>query len=173
MALSASLTSCSASCGNRLRRCPASARDQLGTNASRRPPRATGSARSTSLAENPQNARLRLIFARVIDALNDLSRRAERGEVVSRNIGSRRPLRRQRLGLLQDFLHRRILQVGRIAVFAKQTLHQNPHPGASRLPVHPVHRDIALDARHQLVAMTRSAGSPMTCRALSFSASAS
>src|SRR3984893_14548407 len=27
----------------------------------------------------------------------------------------------------------------------------NPHPGAGWLPVHPVHRDVALDARYQLV----------------------
>jgi hypothetical protein len=66
-------------------------------------------------------------------------------------IGSRRPICRQCLSLLQDFLHRRILQVGRIAIFAKQPLHDNPHTGTSRLPMHPVHRDNALDARHQLV----------------------
>ena len=64
---------------------------------------------------------------------------------------SRRPICRQRLGLLQDVLHRGVLQVGRIAVFAEQSLHQHPHPGARRLPVHPVDRDVALDARHKLV----------------------
>jgi len=51
---------------------------------------------------------------------------------------------------LQDLLYRSILQVWRIPILAKKTLHQNPHSGASRLPVQPVLRDIAFDARHQL-----------------------
>lgn len=51
------------------------------------------------------------------------------------SMDSRCPFRRQRLGLLQDVLHSRILQVGRIAVFTQQALHQNPHVGASSLAV--------------------------------------
>src|SRR5262249_28981009 len=73
--------------------------------------------------------------------------------------------------LLQDFLHGRVLQVRRVAIFAKQALHQNPHSGASRLPMHPVHRNIALNARHQLVRNDPERGFAHTCRALSFSAS--
>ena len=64
---------------------------------------------------------------------------------------SRGPFSRQRLCLLQHLLHSRVLQIRRVAVFAKQAFHQHPHSGARRLAVHPIHRNAALDARHQFV----------------------
>jgi hypothetical protein len=44
-------------------------------------------------------------------------------------MGSRCPCRRQRLSLLQDVLHRCVLQVGRITVFTQQALHMPPDIG--------------------------------------------
>ena len=76
-----------------------------------------------------------------------------------------RPFRRQRLGLLQYVLHRRILQVRRIAVLAEI--------GPRRVPVHPIDGVIGLDDSDKLLSINRSVGSAITCRALSFSASAS
>lgn len=35
-----------------------------------------------------------------------------------------------------------------VAVLAQQPLHQHPHAGARRLPVHPIHRDVLPDARN-------------------------
>jgi hypothetical protein len=40
--------------------------------------------------------------------------------------------------LLQHLLHGRVLQIWGVAVFAKETLHQHPHPCTSRLAVHPI-----------------------------------
>ena len=48
-----------------------------------------------------------------------------------------------------------------------------PDVGAGRFAVHPVNGDVALDARHQFVGDHAQRGSPITSRALSFSASAS
>ena len=60
-------------------------------------------------------------------------RRGQSSQVLSRPRIRRRhewnlhrPFRRQRLGLLQNILHRSILQVGRIAVLAEQALHVPP-----------------------------------------------
>ena len=61
------------------------------------------------------------------------------------------PFCRQRFGLLQDILYGRILKIGRIAIFAKNPLHKHPHAGAGRIPVHPVHGHVALDAGHQFM----------------------
>ena len=66
-------------------------------------------------------------------------------------MGSRRPFRRQRLGLPQNVLHRRILQVGRISVFAQQSLHMSSDIGAGGIPVHSIDADVALDDRNKLV----------------------
>ena len=56
---------------------------------------------------------------------------------------------------------------------AEGRLSQHPHPGARRLAVHPVHRDVALDARHQLVRDDPQRWPPITRRALWLSARAS
>ena len=56
------------------------------------------------------------------------------------------PPRGENLGLLQDCLHSGVLKVRRIAVLAENAFDQNPHSRPRRLPVLPIHGNVALQA---------------------------
>jgi hypothetical protein len=58
------------------------------------------------------------------------------GRLTFSGIESSCPFSRERLGLLQYVLHRRILQVGRIAVFAQPALYMSPDVGSCRVPIY-------------------------------------
>lgn len=50
----------------------------------------------------------------------------------------------KRFRLLQNVLHRGLLEVGRIAVAAENALHVAADIGAGRIPIHPVDGDIGV-----------------------------
>ena len=58
---------------------------------------------------------------------------------LQRKLPSCRPPRRERLGLLQDGLHRGVLKIRRIAVLAEDAFDKNSHARPCRLPVLPIH----------------------------------
>ena len=83
------------------------------------------------------------------------------------------PRRRQQFGLLQHQIGSGFLQIGRVAVFAQDALHQHANLGPRTLLDRPVDRDVLAYLLHQFDGDHGKLRSPMTCLALSLAASAS